>query len=65
MDANFKKEDKIEIIDIGGLGHVAIKLAGSKGAEVYAITYSPAKVEDIKSIALISCWRIILIVIRS
>lgn len=48
MRAKFKKGDKIGIIGIGGLGHIAIKLAVSKGAEVYAFTTSPSKVEEIK-----------------
>lgn len=48
MRSNFKKGDKIGVIGIGGLGHIAIKLAVSKGAEVYAFTTSPSKVEDIK-----------------
>lgn len=46
---NFKKGDKIGIIGIGGLGHVAIKLAVSKGAEVYAFTTTAAKKENILS----------------
>ncbi|WP_310558154.1 NAD(P)-dependent alcohol dehydrogenase [Flavobacterium sp.] len=43
-----KKGDKIGVVGIGGLGHMAIKLAVSKGAEVYAFTTSPSKVTDIK-----------------
>ena len=46
---NFKKGDKIGIIGIGGLGHIAIKLAASKGAEVYAFTTTADKKEDIIS----------------
>ncbi|HET6556448.1 MAG TPA: NAD(P)-dependent alcohol dehydrogenase [Prolixibacteraceae bacterium] len=49
MKANFKKGDKVGVAGIGGLGHVAIKLAVSKGAEVYAFTTSPSKVKDILS----------------
>jgi uncharacterized zinc-type alcohol dehydrogenase-like protein len=49
MKVNFKKGDKIGVVGIGGLGHMAIKLAVSKGAEVYAFTTSPSKVGDIKS----------------
>lgn len=49
MRANFKRGDKIGIAGIGGLGHLAIKLAVSKGAEVYAFTTSASKVNDIKS----------------
>ena len=39
--------DKVGVAGIGGLGHMAIKLAVSKGAEVYAFTTSPSKVNDI------------------
>ena len=49
MKANFKKGDKVGVAGIGGLGHVAIKLAVSKGAEVYAFTTSPGKAKDILS----------------
>jgi uncharacterized zinc-type alcohol dehydrogenase-like protein len=48
MRYKIKKGDKIGVIGIGGLGHMAIKLAVSKGAEVYAFTTSPSKVKDIK-----------------
>lgn len=47
MNANFKIGDKVGVAGIGGLGHLAIKLAVSKGAEVYAFTTSPEKVNDI------------------
>lgn len=49
MRAGFNVGDKVGVAGIGGLGHLAIKLAVSKGAEVYAFTTSPGKVEDIKS----------------
>jgi len=49
MKINFRKGDKIGVIGIGGLGHLAVKLAVSKGADVYAFTTSPSKVNDIKS----------------
>ena len=48
IKAKFKKGDKVGIVGIGGLGHMAIKLAVAKGAEVYAFTTSPSKVNDIK-----------------
>lgn len=48
MKAKFKNGDKVGVVGIGGLGHIAIKLAVSKGAEVYAFTTSPSKVDDIK-----------------
>ncbi len=49
MKANFKKGDKVGVAGIGGLGHLAVKLAASKGAEVYAFTTSADKVKDILS----------------
>ena len=49
MNENFKIGDKVGVAGIGGLGHMAVKLAVSKGAEVYAFTTSPSKTEDIKS----------------
>ncbi len=48
MKYKVKKGDKIGVVGIGGLGHMAIKLAVAKGAEVYAFTTSAAKVNDIK-----------------
>ena len=47
MKFDLKKGDKVGVAGIGGLGHMAIKLAVSKGAEVYAFTTSPEKVKDI------------------
>ncbi|WP_421201500.1 NAD(P)-dependent alcohol dehydrogenase [Aeromonas enteropelogenes] len=38
---------KVGVVGIGGLGHMAVKLAVSKGAEVIAFTSSPDKVKDI------------------
>jgi alcohol dehydrogenase (NADP+)/uncharacterized zinc-type alcohol dehydrogenase-like protein len=49
MKYKMKKGDKVGVVGIGGLGHMAIKIAVSKGAEVYAFTTSPSKVADIKS----------------
>ena len=48
MKIEMKKGDKIGVVGIGGLGHIAVKLAVSKGAEVYAFTTSASKVNDIK-----------------
>jgi uncharacterized zinc-type alcohol dehydrogenase-like protein len=48
MQYDVKKGDKVGIVGIGGLGHMAIKIAVSKGAEVYAFTTSSSKVTDIK-----------------
>lgn len=47
MREDFKKNDKIGVVGIGGLGHMAIKLAVSKGADVYAFTTTAAKKSDI------------------
>ncbi len=38
--------DKVAVAGIGGLGHMAIKLAAAMGAEVTALTRTPAKAED-------------------
>lgn len=48
MKYKIKKGDKVGVIGIGGLGHMAIKLAVSKGAIVFAFTTSASKVEDCK-----------------
>ena len=45
---DLKKGDKVGVAGIGGLGHLAVKLAVAKGADVYAFTTTPDKVEDIK-----------------
>ncbi len=42
--------DRVGVIGMGGLGHMAIKLAVAMGAEVTAITTSPDKGEHAKSI---------------
>lgn len=39
---------KVGVLGIGGLGHVAIKIAKAMGAEVIVFTTSPLKVEDAK-----------------
>jgi len=49
MQYKIKKGDKVGVVGIGGLGHMAIKLAVSKGAEVVALTTSPSKLNDIKA----------------
>jgi alcohol dehydrogenase (NADP+)/uncharacterized zinc-type alcohol dehydrogenase-like protein len=49
MKANFRRGDKVGVAGIGGLGHLAVKIAVSKGAEVYAFTTSKDKVNDILS----------------
>lgn len=47
MKAQLKKGMKVGVAGIGGLGHMAIKIAVAKGAEVYAFTTSASKVKDI------------------
>ncbi|MBW1654553.1 NAD(P)-dependent alcohol dehydrogenase [Flavobacterium quisquiliarum] len=49
MKTGIKKGDKVGVIGIGGLGHLAVKIAVAKGADVYAFTTSSDKVNDIKS----------------
>lgn len=44
---HIKKGMTIGVAGIGGLGHMAIKLAVAKGADVIAFTTSPSKVADI------------------
>jgi uncharacterized zinc-type alcohol dehydrogenase-like protein len=39
---------KVGIVGIGGLGHMAVKLAKAMGAEVIVYTTSPSKVDDAK-----------------
>lgn len=41
---------KIGIIGIGGLGHMAIKIAKAMGAKVVVFTTSPSKMEDAKKL---------------
>ena len=48
VKASIKKSGKVGVAGIGGLGHLAIKLAVAKGAEVYAFTTSESKVNDIR-----------------
>lgn len=43
---NIGPKDKVGIIGLGGLGHMAVKLARSFGAEVVVFTTSPGKTED-------------------
>jgi uncharacterized zinc-type alcohol dehydrogenase-like protein len=42
------KGDKVGVIGLGGLGHMAVKLAHSFGAHVVVFTTSPSKVADAK-----------------
>ncbi len=49
MQAKVEVGDKVGVAGIGGLGHLAVKLALAKGAKVYAFTTSPSKVDDIRA----------------
>lgn len=41
-----KKGDKVAVVGLGGLGHMAVKLASSMGAEVTMLSRSPEKEKD-------------------
>lgn len=43
---NVKAGDKVGVVGLGGLGHMAVKLASAMGAEVTLFTTSPGKGED-------------------
>ena len=41
-----KKGDKVGVVGLGGLGHMAVKLAAAFGAEVTMLSHSPSKQKD-------------------
>jgi uncharacterized zinc-type alcohol dehydrogenase-like protein len=43
---NVRKGQKVGVVGLGGLGHMAVKLAGAFGARVVVFTSSPKKAED-------------------
>jgi uncharacterized zinc-type alcohol dehydrogenase-like protein len=43
---NCKKGDRVAVVGLGGLGHMAVKLAASMGAEVTMLSTSPSKEAD-------------------
>ncbi len=45
-----KKGSKVGVVGLGGLGHMAIKLAHAMGAEVILFTTSPGKAADAKKL---------------
>lgn len=45
-----KKGDKVAVLGLGGLGHMAVKFAASFGAEVTMLSSSPAKEADAKKL---------------
>ncbi|KQT16469.1 hydroxyacid dehydrogenase [Chryseobacterium sp. Leaf404] len=47
---NVGKDSKVAVIGLGGLGHMAIKLAKGLGAEVTLFSRTPGKTEDAKNL---------------
>lgn len=45
---NVSKDSKVGIVGLGGLGHMAVKLAHAMGAHVVLFTTSPGKMQDAK-----------------
>jgi uncharacterized zinc-type alcohol dehydrogenase-like protein len=43
---NCKKGDRVGVVGLGGLGHMAVKLASAMGAEVTMLSTSPSKASD-------------------
>jgi uncharacterized zinc-type alcohol dehydrogenase-like protein len=52
MKAKIKAGDKVGVAGVGGLGHIAIKLAVAMGAEVYAFTSNAKKIEEILALGV-------------
>jgi alcohol dehydrogenase (NADP+) len=44
---------KVGVVGIGGLGHMAVKLAVARGAQVFAFTTTPAKIEAIRAMGAV------------
>lgn len=44
------KGDKVGVVGLGGLGHMAVKLAASMGAEVTMLSHSPSKEADARKL---------------
>src|SRR5712692_1398636 len=47
---NCKKGDKVGVVGLGGLGHMAVKLAASMGAEVTMLSTSKSKEADARTL---------------
>jgi uncharacterized zinc-type alcohol dehydrogenase-like protein len=45
-----RKGSRVGVLGLGGLGHMAVKLAAAMGAEVYALSGSPSKEADAKKL---------------
>jgi uncharacterized zinc-type alcohol dehydrogenase-like protein len=50
MEWKMGKGHKVGVVGLGGLGHMAVKLAVSKGAEVTVLSTSPSKEKDAKAL---------------
>jgi D-arabinose 1-dehydrogenase-like Zn-dependent alcohol dehydrogenase len=51
-----KKGDRVGVIGIGGLGHLAIQYAAALGAEVVAISGSESKKEEATKLGATEFW---------
>jgi uncharacterized zinc-type alcohol dehydrogenase-like protein len=47
---NVREGQKVGVVGLGGLGHMAVKLARSMGAEVTVFSTSPSKEEDARKL---------------
>jgi len=47
---NVKKGDKLAVVGLGGLGHMAVKIAASMGAEVTVLSRSKSKEKDAREL---------------
>ncbi|MBC6606925.1 NAD(P)-dependent alcohol dehydrogenase [Hymenobacter sp. BT188] len=47
---NVKEGDRVGVMGLGGLGHMAVKLAAAMGAEVTVLSTSPNKEQDAKAL---------------
>ena len=45
-----KKGKKVGVVGLGGLGHMAVKIAAAMGAEVFVFSTSPSKEKDAKKL---------------
>ncbi len=45
-----RQGSKVAVVGLGGLGHMAVKLAAALGAEVTVITTSPSKADDARAL---------------
>lgn len=50
MSLYLKPQDRVAFVGIGGLGHIAIKMAKKMCTEVHAITHTEDKIDDIKKL---------------